>query len=219
MQILPPAQRRLWPSLRVVTERGFVLYGGTAVALRLGHRSSMDFDFFTDKPLARDELFDALPFLHQATVLQEAPDSLTLLTPGSAPEPSAVKLSFFGAIHFGRMGQPQFTEDGVVCVASLDDLMATKLKVILQRAESKDYQDITAMLRAGADLPGGLAAARALFGPGFQPSESLKALTYFEDGDLRMLSPDTKDVLIAAASHVRELPTVEIRSKTLGIRI
>ncbi len=34
MDILPPPQRRLWPELRPVAALGFVLYGGTAVALR-----------------------------------------------------------------------------------------------------------------------------------------------------------------------------------------
>jgi hypothetical protein len=30
---------------------GFVLYGGAAIALRLGHRQSVDFDFFSSRPL------------------------------------------------------------------------------------------------------------------------------------------------------------------------
>jgi len=48
LQILPPAQRRLWDELGH-TPREFVLYGGTALALRLGHRHSEDFDFFSNK--------------------------------------------------------------------------------------------------------------------------------------------------------------------------
>ena len=46
LEILPPAQQRLWPELRPAAELGFALYGGTAIALRLGHRTSVDFDFF-----------------------------------------------------------------------------------------------------------------------------------------------------------------------------
>ena len=38
-EILPEAQRRLWPELRPTVQLGLVLYGGTAIALRLGHRS------------------------------------------------------------------------------------------------------------------------------------------------------------------------------------
>lgn len=41
LEILPLAQQRLWPELAGVP-RDFVLYGGTAIALRLGHRSSVD---------------------------------------------------------------------------------------------------------------------------------------------------------------------------------
>lgn len=45
------------------------------------------------------------------------------------------------------------------------------------------------MLNAGVSLAHGLAAARLLFGPNFQPSESLKALVYHEDGDLTPSRP------------------------------
>jgi hypothetical protein len=100
-------------------------------------------------------------------------------------------------------------------VASLDDLMATKLKVILQRAEAKDYRDIAAMVKAGVSVAKGLASARAFFGPNFQPSESLKAMTFFADGDLVTLSPNEKETLVEAASQVRELPDVRQLSKTL----
>jgi hypothetical protein len=41
------------------------------------------------------------------------------------------------------------TRDGVLLVASLDDLMATKLTATLDRAEAKDYRDIAAMISAG----------------------------------------------------------------------
>ena len=45
MDILPSAQRLVWRELRAAAALGFVLYGGTAIALRLGHRFSVDFDF------------------------------------------------------------------------------------------------------------------------------------------------------------------------------
>src|SRR6202034_2462988 len=45
LEILPPAQRELWRELDQVPAE-FTLYGGTAIALHLGHRQSVDFDFF-----------------------------------------------------------------------------------------------------------------------------------------------------------------------------
>jgi hypothetical protein len=103
----------------------------------------------------------------------------------------------------------------VLQVASLDDLMATKVKVILQRAEAKDYRDIAAMVSAGASLSRGLSAARQLYGLNFQPSESLKAMVYFEDGDLGSLTKSEKSCLIKAVSEVRDLPQVEILNRQL----
>ena len=50
-EILPPAQIQLWKELQPLNTLGFVLYGGTALALRLGHRVSVDFDFFIEKKL------------------------------------------------------------------------------------------------------------------------------------------------------------------------
>jgi hypothetical protein len=216
LDTLPQAQRRLWPRLMPTARLGFVLYGGTAIAIRLGHRQSVDFDFFSELPLNREALTGSMPFLGQATVLQDERNTLTMLVSDTDSRESVVKVSFFGAVDFGRVGAPESTADDVLQVASLDDLMATKLKVVLQRAEAKDYRDIAAMVEAGVDISRGLAAARAMFGPNFQPGESLKALNYFKDGDLDSLTVKEKSTLVRATSAVRELPTVHIVSGRLS---
>ena len=64
-EILPAAQQRLWPELHPAIALGFVLYGGTAIALRLGHRTSVDFDFFCERPLDRNAMSAALPFMQR----------------------------------------------------------------------------------------------------------------------------------------------------------
>lgn len=196
---------------------GFVLYGGTAIALRLGHRASIDFDFFLDRPLDRKAINAAFPFLSSATVLQDERDALTALVAAGDGVNSPVKVSFFGMIEFGRVGVPEFTDDQILQVASLDDLMATKVKVVLQRAEAKDYVDIAEMAKAGVSLARALASAREMYGPNFQPSESLKALVYFADGDLRGLANAVKATLIETVSAVRSLPTAQIISRQLSM--
>ncbi len=193
-----------------------MLYGGTAIALRLGHRQSVDFDFFSERPLDADALRSALPFLSQALVLQDRPNSLGVLVPAGEGDPMTVKLSFFGGIDFGRVGEPELTSDGTLQIASLDDLMATKAKVLLQRVEAKDYRDVAAMVAAGVSLAKGLAAARQLYGAAFQPSECLKALVYFEGGDLDTVSVDERQILIRAAAAVRDLPDLHILSRSLS---
>jgi hypothetical protein len=213
MEILPPPQQQLWRELEPGVRLGLVLYGGTAIGLRLGHRRSIDFDFFTEKPLERETLDEAFPFLKKSIVLQQQPHTLTVLVPAHEADrrraaEQSVKVSFFGNLDIGRIDKPELTEDGVLNVASLDDLMATKLKVLLQRIEAKDYKDIAAMLEAGVSLARGLAGASQIYKGAFQPSESLKALVYFEGGDLDLLTTREREVLIGAAQKVRDLPSV-----------
>ena len=214
LDILPQAQRALWPHLTPLRPLGWVLYGGTAIALRLGHRRSDDFDFFHAAPLDRHSLHEALPWLSRATVLQDGINTFSVELKG-APA-AGVKLSFFGQITFGRIGLPALTSDGVMHAASTADLLATKLKVILQRVEAKDYRDIAALLRARAGLARGLSGARLLFGTPFQPSESLKAMAYFEGGDLDELNAADRRTLLAAIRRVGPLPIVTLASRTLG---
>jgi hypothetical protein len=209
LKTLPTAQRKIWPELKGAATLGYVLYGGTAIALRLGHRASVDFDFFSDRALDRSALHAALPKLSRSTLLQETADTITALVPiGKAK----VKLSFFAGLRIGRVGAPDWTDDEVLQVASLDDLLTTKLKVLLQRVEAKDYLDVAAMLESGA----GLAAARTLYGVTFQPTECLKALIYFKEGELRSLTRTTRSRLIEAVNRVRDLPKVRRSSRALS---
>lgn len=170
--------------------------------------------FFSTPPLARDRVRRAFGFMERATVIQDEMTALTVPVPGERAR-GEVKVSFFGEIGFGRVGEPVATSDGVWCVASLRDLLATTLKVLLQRVEAKDYQDSAALRATGWDLADGLSAAGTLFGPSFPVAESLHALTYFEGGDLASLSRQERSVLVAAADAVEELPHVDLRARAL----
>jgi hypothetical protein len=128
-EILPPAQKKLWPEL-VEVPKHFVLYGGTALALRLGHRSSEDFDFFTSESIGPAELLNNLPVLKGARILQNVSQTLTV----ALNRGGEIKLSFFGSLLLGRVGEPETTPDGVLSVASLLDLAATKAAVVAQKS-------------------------------------------------------------------------------------
>jgi hypothetical protein len=211
LDALPPAQRALWPELATVPHR-YVLYGGTALALRLAHRPSVDFDFFAHDRLDHRELEKAVPFVREATTLDEGPDTRTILVQRPAGE---VKLSFFGGIAFGRVGDPDPTDDGVLRAASLIDLAGTKLKALLQRVEAKDYRDIAALLEHGIQLENILGSARALFGPAFNPLIAQKTLCYFKGGDLESLEDSVRARLLAAAAHDLVPSTLDMRSLRL----
>ena len=161
----------------------------------------MDFDFFSSEPLDFEALL-ALPFVRDAEILQQEPATLTISTPrmGSA---APVKVSFFGDLDMGRVGHPQQTDDGVVWVAAVLDLFATKLKVLLQRIAARDYEDIAAMLRSGIALEDGLGAAVALYGTQFPPMEAVKTLTWFEIDDARNVGAGTRELLSRTAANWR----------------
>jgi hypothetical protein len=190
-EILPDAQKSIWSALKAFRD-SFVLYGGTGLALRLGHRQSVDFDFFTDKELNHKAIMDSLPFMDKSEALQSEKNTYTILLP---VEEEWVKLSFFGGIDFGRIASPELTLDENIWVASLIDLFATKLKVLMQRVEVKDYVDIAALLSHGLDLADGLAGTVALFGKQFSPADCLRALEYFEDPTLKSLDGKVKSTI------------------------
>ena len=75
--ILPKAQRTLWARLVSLPEH-FVLYGGTALALQLGHRTSNDFDFFSAQPIDPRQLYETLDFVAQGRITQEERNTLTV---------------------------------------------------------------------------------------------------------------------------------------------
>ncbi|MGH8227101.1 MAG: hypothetical protein ACRET2_04825 [Steroidobacteraceae bacterium] len=54
-----------------------------------------------------------------------------------------------------------------------------------------------------------------MFKPTFQPSECLKALTYFRGGDLETLSELDRNRLVQAVRAVRDLPEVALLSREL----
>jgi hypothetical protein len=195
LEILPPPQQNLWPDLACIP-RHFVLYGGTALALRLAHRTSVDFDFFTSLSFEPETLLNELPVLRGSKILQNAKETLTVqLNRGGE-----IKLSFFGGLPLGRVGEPENTSDGVLLVASLLDLAGTKAAVITQRAESKDYVDLLAMARAGIGLPQAIAAASSIYGAQYNAAITVKSLTYFGDGDLHKLNAQQRAELVSLAS-------------------
>jgi hypothetical protein len=99
-------------------------------------------------------------------------------------------------------------------IAALLDLAATKVKVVQDRAEAKDYIDVNRILEEGVELRDALGAAGAVYGRPFNPLLSLKALSYFEDGDLSTVSEGIRSRLTQAVRNVDpgQLPELQPRS-------
>jgi hypothetical protein len=91
LDMLSPAQRALWPSLKPAQEIGFVLYGGAAASLRLGHRPTVDFDLFNSQPLDKEALRQRMSLLKDGQTVQELPQDIKVekspsLSPRQAKE-------------------------------------------------------------------------------------------------------------------------------------
>lgn len=195
LSILPAPQRKVWDELWHIPPE-FTLYGGTAVALHLGHRNSIDFDFFSMEAIQPAELYSDNPLLRGSKIIQQAKNTLTCLVDRGG----TVKVSFFGLPHLRQVKTPHVAPDNQLRVASLLDLAGTKSAVIQQRSEAKDYIDLDAIIGTGIGLPFALAAAKYIYGGGFNPQITLKALSYFDDGDLWRLTEEMKLRIVTAVS-------------------
>jgi Nucleotidyl transferase AbiEii toxin, Type IV TA system len=199
LEILPQAQQNLWPEL-AQTPPDFTLYGGTAIALRLGHRFSVDFDFFSTQPFVPAALKEAVPYLDGSIIRQSAANTLTVSVERGGP----VQLSYFGGLRIGQVEAAETVAGPRFAVSSLLDLAGMKVAVVTQRAEVKDYLDIHALLTEGRfDLATMLAAAAIIYGDEFNPLIALKAISYHDDPALADLSPGIRSDLLAAVRATR----------------
>lgn len=208
---LPPEQQEIWEAFKKANMSGFMLYGGTALALHYGHRLSIDFDFFGSPPVSSKTVEQRIPWLKQHTVqiFQDEPNTYTVQAscPGM-PTGNTVKLSFFGEMDFPTLDPPTVAPNTIE-VASSRDILATKLKAIHGRIEAKDYIDIAEILRRSNDpvkrLSEGLADYKTLF-PDANPSIPLKALCWYKDKGLSSVNQATRALLETTVSGVTNIP-------------
>lgn len=176
---LPKAQRRALDRLKAVPSMAaFYLAGGTAVAVHLGHRISLDLDFFSVRP---DVDLEAI----KEPVRRAFAEVSTL-----AQTDAAVQLLCDGApVDLVRYPYPPLraierTTDGVA-VASLLDLATMKLGALSRRGLRRDFWDLAEIVRqGGVSLEEACRAYRERYGVAEADLyHVLRALTWFEDAE------------------------------------
>ena len=133
-EILDDKRRALLPLLATFRER-FYLAGGTALALQLGHRDSIDFDFFTQDSFDTAKLFAECETVfagHTLQKIQEETSTLGILVDG-------VQISFLGYPY--PLVRP-LIRDEHLSLASLEDIACMKCSAITSRSTLKDYVDL-----------------------------------------------------------------------------
>lgn len=182
--------RRLFPHLARFP--GFVLGGGTALALQIGHRRSADFDLFAEPEIEKHLLAKVKRVFaaESVTVAVNNPDELTVFA-------GAVKMTFL-RYPFRRVAP--LARYRRVPLFRVEELAAMKAYTVGRRAEYKDYIDLYAVLAGGyVTLPRILTLARKKYGADFNDRlflEQLLALNDVEESALLFLStPITRSAL------------------------
>lgn len=173
---LPPGTRS---NLALLAESGlvdsFYLAGGTAAALNLGHRVSIDLDFFGPDPFDPDVLAGALADTGRLILDRIAPDTLL-------GEWNEMKLSFF------RYRYPLVSDPVValgVRIAHLHDIAAMKLDAVSRRGTKRDFVDLYFIAQAGISLSEALQWYEQKFaGLHVNLVHVVKSLAYFADAEL-----------------------------------
>ncbi len=176
-EILDDAQQRALASVApMMTNREFYLAGGTAIALHLGHRHSVDLDWFTHKPiddamrLAQDLRNEGADF----STKQVAPGTLH----GSVEDVPISLLEYDYELLEPLVKWPTYGCQ----LAALDDLACMKLAAIAQRGAKKDFLDVYALGARHRPLPELLDLYRRKYRTD-DIAHLLYALTYFDDAE------------------------------------
>ncbi len=176
--VMPEVQQQVLRTLGPYTAtHGFYLAGGTAVALHLGHRRSVDLDWFT-----RADIDDPQRL---ATDVQEvAPDfSIDAIAKGTLHgSTQEVRVSFL-EYKYPMLEEPVEWSEFGCRLAGPEDLACMKLSAISSRAEKKDFIDIYALGQEGLSLADMLAWYRKKFPATENVVHVLKSLTYFDDAE------------------------------------
>ncbi len=183
LDVLTPDQVTVLDGLRrLPAVAAFYLAGGTALALRHGHRRSIDFDFFREDAFDGEGLRSALDASSAVTEwLPSGPDALHLRI-------RRVSTSFFRLPY--PLLRPVEPTPWTFGLASDEDIAAMKLEAIAGRGSRKDFIDLRLLCARGLSLEAVFTAFERKYGTSRTDRyHRLRALGYFDDAE-RQPMPD-----------------------------
>lgn len=173
LNILSEEQQALLPFIESFKKK-YILVGGTAIALQIGHRKSIDFDLFSTKPIKKNEIKKAVSTLQfNKQLLFEDADGIHFLI-------NHVKVTFF-YYPFNIIPEINITKN--VRIPSLLTLAAMKFYAMGRRAKWKDYVDIYFLLKNNFSISQVSKQADEIFVEAFSEKLFRQQLVYFEDID------------------------------------
>ncbi|MGC9352689.1 MAG: nucleotidyl transferase AbiEii/AbiGii toxin family protein [Mariniphaga sp.] len=172
-EILSPEQIELLPLVKQF-KREFYLVGGTAIALHIGHRRSVDFDLFKNKNIRPKSILTKIAdsgFSFNVTRRVSEQMNVTI---------STVKFTFY---EYPFPVQPTVNFDDIIRMPSLIDLAAMKAYAFGRRAKWKDYVDMYFLLRNHFSVEQISKRAVEIFDQLFSSKLFRAQLSYFKDID------------------------------------
>jgi predicted nucleotidyltransferase component of viral defense system len=170
--ILDDNRKKILPLLTKASAN-FYLAGGTGLALQIGHRDSIDFDFFTKDEFNTVSLFESIRTIFEGlTVVKTQEEKNTL----SVSVDNSIKISFMRYPY--ELLKPLVPTE-YFPIASVEDIGCMKLSAITSRSMMKDYVDIYFVLQK-ISLRDLLALTSVKF-PSIDSNLILKSLVYFDD--------------------------------------
>lgn len=152
----------------------FYLAGGTAVALWLGHRESIDLDFFSAQNINTLRLRQQLSSCGTFLLDEESAGTLHGTLDG-------VKVSFLEYPY--PLLQPHANYDGIN-IADLQDLACMKLEAIASRGKKRDFIDVHALTQRGNSLQIMVSWFEQKYqGLQYNLAHLIKSLVYFQDAE------------------------------------
>jgi len=173
-KVLTQEQRELLPLIKSFSN-DYYLVGGTAIALHIGHRRSIDFDLFTEGDIKRKSIRNMIKksgFVVEK-LLYEAFDQIHLIV-------NSVKITFFS---FPQVIIHPIDFDGIIGIPTLLDLAAMKTYALGGRAKWKDYVDLYFILKDHHSLAEISIRAADIFGSYFNEKLLREQLCFFDDID------------------------------------
>lgn len=155
-------------------KREYYLVGGTAIALYLGHRRSIDFDLFKFAPLNRKKNLEKVQSSgFPSIVTWNVTDQMNLVV-------NEVKVSFF-QYPFQIKANNSF--DNIIRLPELLNLAAMKAYALGRRSKWKDYVDLYFLLKEKFSIDEISQRAIEIYGDLFSDKLFRSQLSYFEDVD------------------------------------
>ena len=172
-EILSAEQKEILKELTFLSDQDFYLAGGTALALQLGHRTSVDFDFYIPKHFDSAKLATEFTqrFGEEIRINQQTEDTLKV----------TIKDTWASFFYYPYELIRLLRDFEGIKLASVEDIAAMKIIAIVQRGRKRDFFDIYYLIR-------NIGFERLIFHtlekyPNYEVLLILKALNYFDDAD------------------------------------